>query len=160
MCMERSTRWQTCGANLTCAASLLHPPPILSYPCTIHSTTRGVILADLRVHVIFSTFTCARTYGTFMSTWDITSGRNGYREATHRAGLRSRHQGGWLKDPLGMVPRDAGGEGERCWFLRPILPSYVPYACALRILSRRMRVHTVFISLPLSTGRGDVLHVC
>ena len=51
-----------CGANPAGTASLLHPPPILSYPCTIHSTTRGVILADLRVHVIFSTFTCARTY--------------------------------------------------------------------------------------------------
>ena len=153
--MERSTRWQMCGANLISAASLLHPPPILSYPCTIHSTTRGVILADLRMHVIFSTFTCARTYGTFMSTWLITSGRNGYREATHRAGLRSRHQGGWLKDPLGMVPRDAGGVRGRAVL---VPEAYTAILCAVcmciaHFVSAHARSHSFHLSTALYRPR-------
>ena len=127
--MARSTRWQMCGTNLTCTASLSHPSPILSMdqpiaPPAVSSSPNP----DLRMHVIHSTSTCARTYGTFMFRCmlacrlciPISSGRNGHREATHRAGLRSRPQGGWLRDPLGMGPLVTGGEGERCWFLRPI----------------------------------------
>ena len=124
-----------------------------AYPIhrSTHSTTRGVILADLRMHVIFSTSTCARTYGTFMCRCMLACRHgicmpisSGHREATHRAGLRSRPQGGWLRDPLGMGPLVTGGEGERCWFLRPIECHLLGPCCSPAPSLVRIRVRFSF----------------